>query len=153
ALAAVAYREWLPRAHWPEILAVCGAATLVILVLYAALMRARPLWARIGGWALALAIAVSALLGVLWALDASFDPIVAGLSSIPRTIADHWGWSGFVAAVTAAGPVVIRFIPILKTPKIRKIVLQVLLLVAGLVIPLGALTLFYVLWHFGMGHP
>jgi hypothetical protein len=144
ALVAVAYKQWVPLPPWATILAVCGVATLAALVLYAGLMRAGPVSARVGGWLLAVAIAVTALLGVLWALDASFGPVVAGLGSIPRTIADHWGVSGIVAAVTAAGPAIVRFVPVLKTPAVRKIVLQVLLLVAGLVIPLGALTLFYV---------
>ena len=46
----------------------------------------------------------------------------------------------------------LRFIPVLKTPRVRKIVLKALLWIAGLIIPLGALGLFYAFWWLADQH-
>jgi hypothetical protein len=53
------------------------------------------------------------------------------------------------AAIAAAAPAIIRFLPVLKNPKVRKVVLQVLLKLVGLLMPLVAVLLFYTFWHLG----
>ena len=40
------------------------------------------------------------------------------------------------------GPTILRFVPVLKKPAVRKLVLLALLYIAGVIIPLGAVALF-----------
>ena len=63
----------------------------------------------------------------------------------------HWDWSvaAIAGAVATAMPAVVRFVPILQSPKVQQIVLKVMLVLAGLVIPLAALALFYVFLDLG----
>jgi predicted acylesterase/phospholipase RssA len=142
ALAAIIYKCLVPVSPWGLILAVAGGLTILTLISYGWLLRRGATAANVGGWLLAIMIAITALLGIFWLLDISYD-------GLPILIADHGGKAGILVGLVAAGPAIIRFIPVLKTPAVRKIVLKVLLLAAGVIIPLGALTLFYVFWHFG----
>jgi predicted acylesterase/phospholipase RssA len=144
ALIAIGYRKVTAgsMSHWPIVLAVSSGLTILALVLYCGFIRWGRRRANFGGWLLAIMAAITVLLGIFWLLD-------IGYVDLPHAIAEHGGKAGILAALVAAGPVIIRFIPVLKTPAVRKIVLKVLLLAAGLIIPLGALTLFYVFWHFG----
>ena len=50
-----------------------------------------------------------------------------------------------LAAVAAAIPAVLRFVPILENPRIRKAVLSAVLFLAGLLVPLAVVLLFYAL--------
>jgi hypothetical protein len=142
ALAAIAYKHLVPVSPWEMILAVSSGLTLLTLVLYGWLMRRGAGPAHVGGWLLAAMMAITAALGIFWLLDIGYD-------GLPKAIAEQGGKAGLLAGLVAAGPAIIRFIPVLKTPTVRKLVLKVLLLAAGLIIPLGALTLFYVFWRFG----
>jgi hypothetical protein len=144
ALVAIAYRSTFHPAPWPEILAVSGGLTILALVLYSWLMHGGRRAALISGSLLATLLAVAASVGGLWMLDAGYD-LFLHLAS---------GWSvgisgGLLATLIAAGPAIVRFVPVLKKPAARKFALKALLYLAGLVIPLGAVTLFYVFWYFG----
>jgi hypothetical protein len=142
ALAAIVYKCLVQVSPWGKILAVSGGLTLLTLIFYGWLIRRGPRPANVGGWLLAIMLAITGLLAIFSLLD-------LGYVALPDAIAEHGGKAGILAGLVAAGPVVIRFIPVLKTPAVRKLVLKGLLLAAGLIIPLGALTLFYVFWHFG----
>ena len=90
-------------------------------------------------WALALAatVAVAALWLLQFGYDIAIDP-------------HHWTrTSGLVATLITAGPAIIRFVPVVKNPAVRKIALQILLLLAAIIVPLIAIALFYFLVHFG----
>jgi hypothetical protein len=143
ALGAIGYEKTFRPAPWPIIVAIPSGLTIVTLVLYCWLMRKGPGPAFFSGSLLATVMAITAFLGACWLLDAGYD------------FASHGsGWSlgisgGLLAGVGAAGPIILRFIPVLKKPSIQKVVLKALLYLAGLVIPLGAITLFYVFWYFG----
>jgi len=147
ALAAIASKDVYPGAAWMEWLAVLGGLTGVAMLAYCWLMRRGQTPARIGGKLFATLLAATLAVGALWLLDLGHG----ALPALRHTIEAHWKLSGIVAAVVAAGPAIIRFLPVLKNPAVRKIVLKVLLYVAGLVIPLGALALFYGLWYAGEG--
>jgi hypothetical protein len=54
-----------------------------------------------------------------------------------------------IAAVSAVFPAIVRFIPILQKPAIRNIALKIMLVVAGVIIPLGAIAIFYLLFDLG----
>ncbi len=92
---------------------------------------------RISGVVLALLLAATGLLALLWLVSAGYE-------SIPPKISIDWTLSGgVIAGLVAAGPVILRFIPILKTPFARKFVLRILLVASVVVLPLVGLTLFY----------
>jgi hypothetical protein len=69
--------------------------------------------------------------------------IAQWIPRLPGWIAEHWVISGSLGGLVTAAPAMLRFIPVLKTPAVRKIALRVLLWIAGLIIPIGALALFY----------
>jgi hypothetical protein len=143
ALFAIGYRKVLHPVPWPTILAISIGLTILALVLYCWLMRNGRDLALFGGWLLAALVAVTAFLGVCWLLDAGFDFV---------SHASDWSLGisgGLVAALIAAGPAILRFVPVLKNPTVRKLVLKAMLYLAALVIPLGAVALFYVFWYFG----
>ena len=142
ALIAIGYQRGFRPMPWPTVLAISGGLTILASVLYCWLMRKGRAPALFGGSLLAVLLALTALLGVFWLLDRGFD-------FVQQASAWNWGISGLVAALVAAGPAILRFVPVLKKPAVRKLVLRALLLVAGLVIPIGAVALFYVAWYFG----
>ncbi len=63
------------------------------------------------------------------------------------------GIGALLAAVAAAVPGIIRFVPVLKEPKVRKIALKIALVLAGLLVPLTAVLLFYALCGIERQHP
>jgi len=93
-------------------------------------------------WALALAATVAA--SAVWLLSFGY-----GVAIDPKS----WtAASGMAAALITAGPAIIRFLPIAKNPTVRKIALQVLLVLAAIVVPLIAIAVFYLLVYFGTHH-
>jgi hypothetical protein len=123
---------------WPWALGGAGAATAIALCGYAFLMGRGQKASLYGGSALALALALTATVGIGWSVD-------RGYFLLPGWISTHWAASGGVAALLAAGPAIIRFVPVLSSPKVRKAILKALLLACALVVPLIALTLYYAL--------
>lgn len=92
-----------------------------------------------GGF-LAFAVAVTAFIGVLWLIVIAY--VRLGNVSVATL--------GGLAGITAAIPTLIRFLPILRKPTVRQLVLKVALIVAGLLIPLGAAALGMLLYYLGM---
>ena len=60
-----------------------------------------------------------------------------------------WSTAGVVAAGSVVFPAIVRFIPILQKPKVRSLVLKIALILAGVIIPLAAIMLFYLAFDFG----
>lgn len=126
-------------AWWRIAVATSGTLTVIALVVYGVLMRWPPdreyRSAEVLGWLFAATVALA------------FGWLIAfGYHALPGWIAAHWIIPGSLGGLAAAGPAVVRFVPVLKTPAVRKIVLSVLLWIAGLIIPIGALALFYTFW-------
>jgi hypothetical protein len=143
ALAAIGYWKAFRPAPWPTILGISSGLTILGLVLYCWLMRKGREPALFSGSLLATLLGITAFLGACWLLDAVYD-VVSHAS----------GWSlgisgGLLAGLAVAGPTILRFVPVLKKPAVRKLVLLALLYVAGVIIPLGAVALFYLFWYFG----
>src|SRR4029079_4088175 len=66
----------------------------------------------------------------------------------------HWpSWFGFsslsVGAVATLVPVVLRYVPLLENPKVRKVVTKVALLLAGIFLPLLGIAVFFLLCAVG----
>jgi hypothetical protein len=142
AILAVEYRTWLPRIPWSLFVAIAGGLTGLALVAYCALVRQGRGAALTGGSVLAGLAAITLLLSLGWLLDVGHDYLTVGRSR---------GWSTSVLAggLVAAGPAILRFMPVAKRPVVRTLTLKALLLLAGFIIPFGAIFLFYGLWYFG----
>jgi len=143
---AAAWLEVSPDARWwPVVLAITGVLTAAALVLYGYLMRKGTATARWSGDLLGGLAAATALLAIAWL-------IAAGYHAVPGWIKSSWMIPGGIGGLAVAGPAVLRFVPVLKTPAVRKIALQVLLCIAGLIIPIGGLALFYAFWWMADHH-
>ena len=135
-----------PPVFWKYSVGCSATLTLISMVVYAGFIRGARSTARIGAWILGIVFGSTLLLCMLWAL-------VAGYTAIPKWIEDHWLVSGGLPFLLATGPAIIRFVPVLKTPAVRKMVLQILLWVAGLVVPVAGLALLYTSCYVGSLHP
>lgn len=133
----------------PTILLIATALCVLAAVVYGWGMRQGKKTSQITGSILGVLIAFTGLVGAGWLLDSTFPNLL-------KTIHDHWGKSGSIGAVlaaaAAASPGIIRFLPVLKNPKVRIIVLKVSLLLAGLLVPLIAVLLFYTFREAGKDH-
>ena len=95
-------------------------------------------------------LAFAAVMAVVSVLDPLFR-------ELPGKIISGWSKRGTIglsmaavsAAIVAAAPAMIRFLPVLKDPKVRRCVLKVLLRAAGLLVPLIAVLLFYIFLFIG----
>jgi hypothetical protein len=126
---------------WTALLLGSSAATIAGLVNYAFGMRfSRP----IGGWLLGIAAALTLFLVALWLLTQIY-------ASLPAW-GENWRTIGIVGAIVTAFPAIVRFIPILKNPAVRELILKLMLTTAGFIIPIGAIALCF--WFYEIGiHP
>ncbi len=97
---------------------------------------------QITGRILGALLALTGVLGLAWGLEAFFPDFI-------KAIGDNLGKSASLGATLAGAaaivPGIIRFVPVLKEPKVRQLVLKVALLLAGLLAPFLAVLLFFVL--------
>lgn len=134
ALAAAARQLEAPAIPWPAVLAIAAAVSLVALLAYGwKLPAGKAVSAPAGRW-LARSLAVTALVAALWLVHDSFSFVM-----------EHWTSSSILATLVTTGPAIIRFLPVAKNPKTRKIALQILLWLAAVIVPLGAIVLIYIL--------
>jgi hypothetical protein len=113
------------------------------LVLYGGLIRSGPRPSNVGGIILGIASALTLFVGACWLLVISH-----GLLKFPAITGLGWT-TGIVAGASAAFPVIVRFIPVLQKPGVRTIALKIALVVSGLIIPIGAMALFYLFFDLG----
>jgi hypothetical protein len=121
---------------WKRPLAMSALVSTLVLVVYGWLIRKRPAVVRWGGVVLALTIAVTVAIAGGWLLAMLYQWL---LRRSPLTLT----LTGVIAALGTAAPFVLRFVPIIKSTVGRKIALKILLAVAGLIVPIGSLALFY----------
>lgn len=74
-----------------------------------------------------------------------FDTVTEALTHLRReirTMPRHFGWTGLgLGTLGVLIPTVLRFVPLLKTPALRKLVIKLALIAAGIFVPvLGALV-------------
>src|SRR5262249_44278546 len=100
---------------WPKILAASGGLTLVALVNYGFLIRFAHKYT--GGSILAAMTALTLAIGFCWLLTGIYQYLNT------RGISWPWGTTGILAALVTAFPAVVRFIPILKKPTVRRVIL------------------------------
>jgi hypothetical protein len=127
---------------WPAALSVAAALTVLSLVLYGALIRRPRKAAQFGGSLLGLLMAITLFIGVGWLLAWSYDFFLHRNSV-------NWRFTGILALVVTAGPAVLRFLPFLETPAVRRIALKAMLIVAGAIVPLMSIVLFFAAFTYG----
>lgn len=125
---------------WPPLMAICGGLCGVATVVYGGCLRLGRKPGLVAGGLLGALLAITGVFGVAWGLESYFPGF---LESIHENSGKTGGISAVLAAVVAAVPGILRFVPILREPKARKIVLKVALLLAGVLVPLLAVVLFY----------
>ena len=138
-IAALAGRQSLPSVHWADIVMFYGALAMVALVIYAGMIRGKRSTALGGGRFLARMSAATALASALWGLTLGYEGF--------KKIIEWWPSSAVLAGLVTIGPAVLRIMPVAERPAVRKLLLKVLLVLAGGVIPLGAIALFYAVWY------
>lgn len=135
-----------PAALWQWAIVTTGGLTLAAVFVFCVMLRQGPKRTRRGERVLGILSAATALVAIGWLLDIGYGHF------------SHWHdhksgakglWLGIASIGAVAGPAFIRFLPILKTPGVRKLVLKLLLLAAGLILPLLMVFTFYCLLKYG----
>jgi hypothetical protein len=123
--------------------AFCGL-TAILMILYGVVLRFGA-GARAGSVLLAWGAGFTIL-----SLAGFF--VERGYSLFSDVLSLHWSVSGVAAAAVVAGPAIVRYLPIFQTPAIKKTVFKIVLLAAGIIVPLVALACFYLLRVLGTLH-
>jgi len=125
---------------WPTIFWISVVTSILAIVIYGLGMRIGRKFALVAGWILGVVLALSGIIGAGWLFGSTLPALFIELRG-------QWGrFSSLgvvLVVVTAAVPGIIRFVPVLKEPKVRKVVLKIALVLAGLLVPVTALLLFY----------
>lgn len=145
AIVAVIFKGNTPESLWQITLGISGVLTGLALIAYCWLLRGSRKCREVGGWILGLSAGVTVLVSVFWLADIGYVRFVK-LTAMGRLTA---GSLGVLSGLIAVGPAIIRFFPLLKKPLLRRIAMQVLLWAAGLIIPILALTVFYLCRYIG----
>ncbi|HWA10055.1 MAG TPA: hypothetical protein VG838_11440 [Opitutaceae bacterium] len=145
AIGATVFATYAGATFWPAAIKITGALAGFALILYGWLLRKEKTWRIRGGKFLGFTAALALAAGAAWLADRGFaafdDWLWAGASR------QQLGAAGLLAMLVTAGPAIIRFLPVLQKPAVRRIALQAALWLAGLIIPLLALFLFYLCRH------
>jgi hypothetical protein len=130
---------------WRAILLLMVGATLVSMLIYAFRMR---YWKYSGGALLGWTTAATLFVAFLWLLTRAYGSVI-GLQIPP-------GWklsgSAIIASAITAFPSIVRFIPVLRNPAVRDRMLKLVLLLAGLIVPLGAIALSFWFYYLGRNY-
>jgi hypothetical protein len=122
---------------WPWLTGGAGVLSILMLVVYGWGMAAGRTKSLVTGGILGGLLAFTGLAGMGWALEATSS------HSFWQEIRLSWAVPGVLAGLLGAVPGILRFIPVLKEPKVRQFVLKVALGLAGVLAPAAMLLLFY----------
>jgi hypothetical protein len=125
---------------WRPILLAATVVTLIALAGYALKIRSAS---QSAGTFLSVSTAATLLLGCFWLLTQLYAFVSHHHLSV------SWQLSSAIAAAVTAFPAVVRFVPILSKPAVRNIVLKLMLVLAGLIVPMGAIALLF--WFYQIG--
>jgi hypothetical protein len=141
---AIAVDRWLV-VDWLKIMTAAVGLTLLALVLYGLLLRLAL--GKIGGWILGIATALTLVLAFFWLLSLLYSAIVVRIGE--HGLSWTWGTTGILATAATLFPAIIRFLPVLKTPSTRRVVLKGALMAAGLIIPIGGIAILFLFIYLG----
>lgn len=134
---AVRKPEWINGNSLLVILAVIGLATLIGVFAVGAFAKT-GIGARTGHAAVAVGAGLTVALGFVVAVE-------WGFTAFHNALTAHWQVTSGLLLSVIAGPIATVFLPILRSEKLRRIMLKVALYAAGVVVPIFALLLFYML--------
>ena len=137
ALIAIGIASYSP-VPWAGILLFGTFAVLVSLLIYAYRMRYSR---RSGGTLLAGTTAATVFIGSTWLLSSAYTVIIQ--NSV------NWLIAGIVGAGIAAVPAIVRFVPVLSNSNARRLVLKIVLVLTGLIIPIGAIIVGFSFFYIG----
>ena len=126
---------------WLSAAGVLTLATIVSVLFYGFALRLGT-GARVGSALFAFGVAAILFCTAIFAVELGYLKFEAALRA-------PWPITGAAVLSVIAGPAVARFVPIFRSPKYRKLLLQAALLVAGFFVPLLALGSFYLLREVG----
>jgi hypothetical protein len=135
--------QFVPKPPWSTLTAWSAIGTAIALMLYGIVMRSGERATTQSSWLLAALAVLTVALGICWLIDSARDLVM-------RTTLPNWKSLTIGGSLAAVAPAILRFVPVLRTPGVRRIVLQILLVVAGIIIPVAAITLFYALLSLGV---
>ncbi|MGE7471986.1 patatin-like phospholipase family protein [Bosea sp. NPDC003192] len=138
ALAAQIFVHYFGRPPWQSLVIGSAAATGIALCFYGWRLSSGSrdeIWPPrlLGGLA-----ALTSALVACWLIHVGYDLAT-------RTLLPHWKSITVGGSIIAAAPTVLRIVPVLRRPTVRRIALRALLVLAGIVLPLMALTAFYIM--------
>lgn len=126
---------------WYRLVMVLVSVNCLLLIAFAVQMRRQK---TNMGWALGLSVAATlALLGT-WSLTNLYNQLV--------TLGHFTALSSSIfslAALSTALPMIVRFIPVVRTPTVSRIVMRALLLLAGFLVPFMAVGILFALYSLG----
>lgn len=144
AIAAIALSKH--QTCWSMLFYFFSVLSVLALPVYGYYMRKDMDSARLSGEVLGWLTFSAVLTGGFWAL---LDGGAYLIKAVISFLSGHWTLSAAVGGGFAIAPSLIRFLPVLQSPKQRVIILKLLVWGAGLLAPLAALALFYTLWLIG----
>lgn len=122
---------------WPVAAAMLGAITAISMIFYAVALRLGA-GARLGSQMLAWGVGLMLLVLAIYSIEEGYSLFATGLAA-------HLLLTGYLVTLVIAAPAIVRFVPIFGAPSTRKIILNGVLLAAGVVVPILALEAFYLL--------
>lgn len=133
-----------------DLLQIGAVVTGIALVIYGIGMRCKKAWCRqLTAWIFAAVLALTLVVGLTELLDLAFYRWPARISGWTKAATGLLAAAGGVAVVF---PAIMRYLPILKNPAVRKIALKVAMMIAGIVVPLLGILGFYALLEVHENH-
>jgi hypothetical protein len=126
---------------WLSLALFAAVATAILILAYGGLLRFGVGIVR-GTGLMASSAAVTVFALAIFGIE-------QGYLLFARLLNVHWSVSSVTAAAVVAGPAIIRYVPTFQKPAIKKNLFKVALFAAGIVVPLIALTCFYLLRTLG----
>lgn len=128
---------------WLTATAVLAAATALGIILYGICLRVGAAGARAGGLVMSCGTALTVLAFVGFIIERGYV-VFAATSSAPS-----WSIPAVTAAWAIAGPAIVRFLPIFRSPFVKRTLFKTAVLLAGIVAPVGAVACYYILRKLG----
>jgi hypothetical protein len=147
ALVAIRFTDQFKFAWWQYPFFGAFAISAICVLLYAFAVRWASRLSKVAGSAYGFSLLAVLLIGGLWLLNKYFYDFY---DLVEREGSQHTAITLGAGSVIAALPTIMRILPLFKNPKLRETVLKVVLVVAGLLVPIGAILLFYVFCAIGV---
>jgi hypothetical protein len=156
AFAAIRFTDQFELAWWRYLFIGVSLISVICFLLYAYAVRWTRRLSNIAGSAYGVSLLLVLLIGGLWLLHKYFYDFYnvverEGSQHTVKFAFDAWLVKALgTGSIVAALPTIMRILPLFKNPKLRETVLKVVLVVAGFLVPICAILLFYVFCAIGV---